>query len=147
MGIVLYGFRVLNRWNRIRELNPWNLWNRWNNWNPWSERGKYRREHDDENSEVPDQMPCRRRRAAKERRERGGGEQDGGRSSEQVEIHHRPSFRARSISADSRSSSSGDKDPVSTSAAAACAADPSKNVLTMRDSAELRARSRGTDGP
>ena len=56
-----------------------------------------------------------------------------------------PSFFPSAIDdTDSRSSSSGDKEPESTRAAAACAADiASKNVLTIRDSAELRARSRG----
>ena len=96
---------------------------------------------------MPNEVPRGRCRATKRRGERRSGEQDGGCASEQVEIHYRPSFRARSINIDSRSSSSGDKDPESTRAAAACAADPSKNVLTIRDSAELRARSRGTAGP
>jgi hypothetical protein len=61
-------------------------------------------------------------------------------------VTYRPSFLARSINADSRVRSSSDSDPESTSAAAACAAEPSKNVWTMRVRAEWRALSRGTDG-
>jgi hypothetical protein len=95
---------------------------------------------------MPEEMARGWGGAAERCREQRGDDQDSRRSRDQFDSHQRPSFRARSISADKRVSSSSESEPESTRAAAACAAEPSKNVLTIRVNAELRALSRGTEG-
>jgi hypothetical protein len=39
------------------ELNPWNRWNPWNNWNLESDRQECGREENEDDGEMPDEVP------------------------------------------------------------------------------------------
>ena len=108
--------------------------------------------------EGPHQMPKRRRRAPQRKRQHPGQAQDHGDFQRYVQQEgenyvsvdrhtgYRPSSLARSMRSERRSRSSFERSAadMSSSAATACSAESSKNVVNKRWRAESRARSRGT---